>query len=220
MALIAVGILAAVLRLWNVSYPNTRIFDEYYYSKSACIFLGYSNHRCDVNSEDERYWRRERNDTGAWVHPPLGKWAIAGGELAFGTDSFGWRVSAVVFGTASVVLLAGIAQLLFGSPLWTFTAGLLLATEGLNFVQSRVAMLDIFVTTWIVAGFLFLLLDRRWIDRRTPYPPEEPTGSREQETPADPDASRNGTRMQRPPRRSLRWRPSARSQRPRLRRPP
>jgi dolichyl-phosphate-mannose--protein O-mannosyl transferase len=172
-ALVAVGALAALLRLSHVTYPETRIFDEYYYSKSGCIYLGYSNQRCDINSSDERYWRRERNDTGAWVHPPLGKWAIALGELAFGTDSFGWRFSSVVFGTATVVLLAGIAQLLFGRPSWTFTAGLLLATEHLSFVQSRVAMLDVFVTTWIVAGFLLLLLDRRWIHRRT-FPRGEP----------------------------------------------
>ena len=165
-ALVAVGLLALGLRLWHVTYPQTRIFDEYYYSKSGCIYLGYPDERCDVNSSDERYWRRERNDTGAWVHPPLGKWAIALGELVFGTDSFGWRFASVVFGTASVVMLAGIAQLLFGRPIWTFTAGLLLATEHLSFVQSRVAMLDIFVTTWIVAGFLLLILDRRWIERR------------------------------------------------------
>jgi len=179
-ALLVVGLLAGGLRLWHVTYPETRIFDEYYYPKSACIFLGYSNERCDINSSDERYWRGERGDTGAWVHPPLGKWAIALGELAFGTDSFGWRFSGVVFGTASVVLLAGIVQLLFRKPIWTFTAGLLLATESLNFVQSRTSMLDIFVTAWIVAGFLLLLLDRRWIDRRTPYPEDmEVVGSTE-----------------------------------------
>ena len=166
-ALVAVGILAATLRLTHVTYPEQRIFDEYYYSKSACIFLGYSNRRCDINSEDERYWRRERGDVGSWVHPPLGKWAIALGELAFGPDSFGWRFSAVIFGTAGVVMLAAIAQLLFRRPIWTFTAGLLLATENLHFVQSRVAMLDVFVTTWIVAGFLLLVVDRHWIDRRT-----------------------------------------------------
>ncbi len=166
-ALVAVGILAAVLRFTHVTYPEQRIFDEYYYSKSACIFLGYSNDRCDVNSDDERYWRRERGDVGAWVHPPLGKWSIAVGELIFGTESFGWRFSSVVFGTASVVMLAAIAQLLLRKPIWTFTAGLLLATESLNFVQSRTSMLDIFVTAWIVAGLLLLVLDRRWIDRRT-----------------------------------------------------
>lgn len=169
-ALVAVGIVAGLVRFSHLGYPQRRIFDEYYYSKSACIFLGYSNERCDINSHDERYWRRERGDTGAWVHPPLGKWAIAAGEAAFGVNPFGWRVAAAVAGTLGVVLLAAMAQLLFGRPVWTFTAGLLLATEGLHVVQSRVAMLDIFVTTWMVAGFCSLLLDRRWIRRRTPPP--------------------------------------------------
>ncbi len=175
-ALLAVGIIAGLARSPHLGYPQRRIFDEYYYSKSACIFLGYPNERCDINSGDERYWRRERGDTGAWVHPPLGKWAIALGELAFGVDPFGWRVPAAVAGTLSVVLLAGIAQLLLGRPIWTFVAGLLLATESMHVVQSRVAMLDIFVTTWMVAGFLLLLLDRRWILRRAP-PPPDPDGA-------------------------------------------
>ena len=167
-AILVVGAIAGVLRFAHLGFPERRIFDEFYYSKSACIFLGYSDGRCDVNSDDERYWRENRDDTGAWVHPPLGKWMIAAGELAFGTESFGWRVSGAVVGTASVMLLAGIVQLLFGSPVWTFTGGLLLAVENLNFVQSRTSMLDIFVTFWIVLGFLFVLLDRRWIERRTP----------------------------------------------------
>jgi dolichyl-phosphate-mannose-protein mannosyltransferase len=169
-AIVAVGLIAGVLRFTHLGFPERRIFDEYYYPKSACIFLGYSDARCDINSSAERYWRTARDDTGAWVHPPLGKWMIAAGELAYGTDSFGWRVSSAVTGTLSVVALAMIAQLLFGAPVWTFVAGLLLATENLNFVQSRTSMLDIFVTFWIVVGFLLLLLDRRWIDRRTPGP--------------------------------------------------
>jgi dolichyl-phosphate-mannose--protein O-mannosyl transferase len=166
-AILAVGAIAGVLRFTHLGYPQQRIFDEYYYSKSACIFLGYPDDRCDVNSSDERYWRENRNDTGAWVHPPLGKWMIAVGELAVGTDSYGWRVSSAVTGTVTVMLLAAIVQLLFASPVWTFTGGLLLAVESLNFVQSRAAMLDIFVTFWIVLGFALLLLDRRWIERRT-----------------------------------------------------
>jgi hypothetical protein len=169
-AILAVGLIAGVLRFTNLDYPQRRMFDEYYYPKSACIFLGYSNERCDIN-RNERLWREQVNDTGAWVHPPLGKWAIALGELAAGTDSYGWRVSSAVAGTATVMLLAVIVQLLFASPIWTFTGGVLLATESLHFVQSRVAMLDIFVTFWIVLGFVFLLLDRRWIQRRMPEPP-------------------------------------------------
>ena len=169
-AILAVGVIAGVLRFAHLGYPQQRIFDEYYYSKSACIYLGYSDHRCAITTDDERYWRENRDDTGAWVHPPLGKWMIAVGELAIGTDSYGWRISSAVTGTATVVLLAVIVQLLFASPIWTFVGGLLLAVESLNFVQSRTAMLDIFVTFWIVLAFVLLLLDRRWIERRTPEP--------------------------------------------------
>jgi dolichyl-phosphate-mannose--protein O-mannosyl transferase len=166
-AIVAVTVIAAGVRFVHLSYPDTRIFDEIYYSKSGCIFLGYSNERCDIDSADEKYWRREQNDVGDWVHPPLGKWTIALGELAFGTESFGWRVSAAVTGTLTVAALALIVQLLFGSALWTFVGGLLLATENLHVVQSRTSMLDVFVAFWVVVAFLFVVLDRRWIERRT-----------------------------------------------------
>jgi dolichyl-phosphate-mannose--protein O-mannosyl transferase len=169
-AVLAVGLIAGYLRFVHLAYPEHRVFDEYYYTKSACILLGYSNQRCDINSADERFWRDNEWDTGAWVHPPLGKWMIAVGELAFGTESMGWRAGAAVTGTATVMLLAVIIQLLWASPLWTFTGGLLLATEGLNLVQSRTGTLDIFVAFWVVSVFVFLLLDRRWIERRTPPP--------------------------------------------------
>lgn len=171
LALVAVGAIAGVLRFNELSFPQRRVFDEYYYPKSACIFLGYSNERCDINSSDERFWREDKLDTGAWVHPPLGKWTIAAGELLFGTDPFGWRFSSALFGTATVVLLALIAQLLFASALWTFVTGLLLAVENLSFVQSRIATLDVFVAFWVVLGFLFVLMDRRWIEKRDPPPP-------------------------------------------------
>jgi dolichyl-phosphate-mannose--protein O-mannosyl transferase len=167
-AILAVGLIAGYLRFMHVAYPEHRVFDEYYYTKSACILLDYSNERCDINSADERFWRDNEWDTGAWVHPPLGKWLIAGGEAVFGTESLGWRAGAAVTGTATVMLLAVIVQLLFASPIWTFVGGLLLATESLNLVQSRTGTLDIFVAFWVVLVFVFMVLDRRWIERRTP----------------------------------------------------
>ncbi len=163
-ALAAVALVAAVPRFWNLGTPPGRIFDEVYYSKSGCLFVGFSPRQCGIRTDDERYWVRTRGDTGAWVHPPLGKWAIGLGELAFGPDAFGWRVAAAVFGTLSVVVTAGVAQLLWGSALWTFTAGLLLATEHLSFVHSRMAMLDVFVAFWMGLAFLLLLLDRRSLE--------------------------------------------------------
>ena len=176
LAILAVGLLAGGLRFNELAFPQRRIFDEYYYPKSACILLGYSDARCDINSANERFWREDKLDTGAWVHPPVGKWMIAIGEVIFGPESpFGWRFSSAFFGTATVMLLAVIAQLLFGSALWTFVVGLLLAVENLSFVQSRTATLDVFVAFWVVAGFAFLLLDRRWIERRSDPPDPDPS---------------------------------------------
>ena len=84
----------------------------------------------------------------SWVHPPLGKLLIAAGESVFGATiegpnetPFGWRFSSVVAGTLSVVLIAMLAWILTRSVVWTGVAGLLLATENLHFVQSRMSML-------------------------------------------------------------------------------
>src|SRR5207237_1964980 len=98
----------------------------------------------------------------------LGKWEIALGIKAFGMRPFGWRVTTAIAGTLVVVLTAAIAQLLFGSPLWTFVTGLLLGVESLNVVMSRTALLDAHLELWVVVGFLALVLDRRWMERSAP----------------------------------------------------
>ncbi len=58
-----------------------------------------------------------------------------------------------------------LALRMWGSPGWAAFAALLLAFDGLHIVQSRMAMLDIFLSTFIVAGFLFLVLDRERLGR-------------------------------------------------------
>ncbi|HXF73564.1 MAG TPA: phospholipid carrier-dependent glycosyltransferase [Actinomycetota bacterium] len=176
-ALVAVALIAGIPRSWDLGSPRARVFDEVYYSKAGCLFVGYPPRTCGIETEDERYWVRTKGDVGSWVHPPLGKWAIGLGELAFGVDAFGWRVSAAVAGTLTAVLTAAAALLLFGSGRWAFVAGLLLATENLSFVQSRTAMLDVFVALWTALAFVLLLLDRRWILRRTPLAEDLPPGA-------------------------------------------
>ncbi|HEY2803949.1 MAG TPA: phospholipid carrier-dependent glycosyltransferase [Actinomycetota bacterium] len=172
-AVIAVTAIAGGLRLYHLSTPAERIFDEHFYSKDGCMYAGYSPPECGIHGDTEKYWVGIWGES-SWEHPQLGKWAVALGVMAFGNTPFGWRFPAAVAGTAGVALTAIIAQLLFRKPLWTFVAGLLLAVEGLDFVQSRTAMLDIFLTFWILLAFLFLLLDRRWIERRTGPPPSVP----------------------------------------------
>jgi dolichyl-phosphate-mannose-protein mannosyltransferase len=155
--ILAATALAGGLRFWHLSSPHDYVFDEVYYAKDACLDAGYPFRECGLESDAEQTFG---------VHPPLGREILSVGVNLFGNRPFGWRVASAVFGTLSVLLTAILAYLLFGGG-WGGVAGLLLATEALNFVQSRLAMLDILLTTFVVAGFLFLVLDRRWADRRT-----------------------------------------------------
>jgi dolichyl-phosphate-mannose-protein mannosyltransferase len=155
----AVTALAGGLRFYHLSTPNDHVFDEVYYAKDGCFDAGIPYRECGLDAP------REQTFT---AHPPLGRWIIAGGVTLFGNRAFGWRAASAAFGTLSVLLVSILALRLFGNALWAGAAGLLLATESLNFVQSRISMLDIFLTAFVVAGFLFLVLDRRWIERRTP----------------------------------------------------
>jgi dolichyl-phosphate-mannose--protein O-mannosyl transferase len=174
---LAVTAFAGGLRFYQVSYPKQFVFDEVYYAKDGCYDAGIPFRDCQLTAPGEQT---------VTVHPPLGRWIIAAGIKVTGgkpadfhcapdsddglatCNPFPFRVASAAFGTLSVALLTILAYLLFSSSLWAFVAGLLLATENLNFVQSRMSMLDIFVATFVVAGFLFLVLDRRWMERRTP----------------------------------------------------
>jgi dolichyl-phosphate-mannose--protein O-mannosyl transferase len=166
MVIAAVTLFAGGLRFYHLSSPHAYVFDEVYYAKDGCYDAGFPYKDCKLDRPGEQT---------VTVHPPLGRWIIAGGEAAFGNRPFGWRFSSAVAGTLSVTLLAILAYVLFQSVLWAGVAGLLLAAENLNLVQSRISMLDIFVALFVVAGLLFLVLDRRWIDRRTAAPPDEQT---------------------------------------------
>jgi dolichyl-phosphate-mannose--protein O-mannosyl transferase len=159
--LVGVTAIAAGVRFYHLSRPSSYVFDEVYYAKDGCFDAGMPYKECELEAPREQT---------VGVHPPLGRELIALGIDAYGNRPFGWRVAPALAGTVSVTLLALLAYLVLDSVLWGGVAGLLLATENLNFVQSRMSMLDIFIATFVVAGFLFVVLDRRWIERRTPEP--------------------------------------------------
>jgi dolichyl-phosphate-mannose--protein O-mannosyl transferase len=59
---------------------------------------------------------------------------------------------------------------LWGSVGWATLAAFLLATDGLHVVHSRIAMLDVFLTTFVTAGVYFLIRDLRRMRGERPPP--------------------------------------------------
>lgn len=157
---LVLALLALGIRMWGIGSPARPYWDEQHYVYDANAYLG-GGFGLEVGTPPAV----RIEDEGTWVHPPLGKWAIALlGVGPLGLNPVGWRVPSVVFGVAGVLLLYLLALQLWGSVWWAGLAGLLLALDGLHIVQSRLAMLDVFVTTFITAGILFLVLDRHRMD--------------------------------------------------------
>jgi dolichyl-phosphate-mannose-protein mannosyltransferase len=168
---IGVALLAFVLRVWNVGYPNKFVFDETYYGKDAWSLLQHGYVQDFTDKANASVVRGDLDGilTGepSWiVHPDGGKWVIALGEWLFGFDSFGWRISAVVVGALSVLVLARLVRRLTGSTVVGCLAGLLLTLDGMHFVMSRLALLDVFLAFWILCGVACLVADRDWIRDR------------------------------------------------------
>ena len=63
------------------------------------------------------------------VHPPVGKWLIAGGEYLFGYSGLGWRFSSAVLGTLLVLLVVRIVRRMTRSTLVGGIAGVLLIAD-------------------------------------------------------------------------------------------
>lgn len=164
---VAVTLLAAVLRLWNLGAPHTLVFDETFYVKDSWTIwnLGYEGSWPD--KADPRFAAGQTgifsHDPSFVAHPPLGKWLIALGMAATGpANSFGWRVSTAIAGTIAVLLVFLIARMMFRSTMLATIAGFLFAIDGHAIVMSRVALLDGFVMLFGLLAFFCILLDRRW----------------------------------------------------------
>jgi dolichyl-phosphate-mannose-protein mannosyltransferase len=152
-ALTLATVAAAVVRLIGLGSPAGFVFDEIFYARNACRFV-IDTAQCGIN------------DLVSGAHPPLGNWLIGIGIRLFGYDEFGWRITSAVAGVLGVALLYLLVRRLLAGrvPAGAATVGAtaaaaLLAVDFLHLVQSRVAMLDSFVTMFVIATVLFAVLD-------------------------------------------------------------
>jgi dolichyl-phosphate-mannose-protein mannosyltransferase len=174
-ATIGISLVALFLRLWKLGTPHTFEFDETYYAKDAWSLwhFGYARDYIDNDGGIANKHILAGQTTGLWkpdasmvVHPEVGKWLIGLGEKLFGFTPLGWRVVPAVVGTLLVLVMIRFARRLTGSTLLGCIAGVLLAFDGLEFVLSRLALLDIFVAFFLVCAVHCLVLDRDWYRAR------------------------------------------------------
>ena len=163
-------IAAALLRFWHLAHPHELIFDETYYVKDAYSLWHFGYEREWGDDVDEAFAAGQAQpgpEASYVVHPPAGKWLIGAGMALFGYDNaFGWRFTAALAGTLSVLITFILAAKLFRSLFLASVAGLLLTIEGHHIVMSRSALLDIFLMLFVLAAFCALVADRTWGRRR------------------------------------------------------
>lgn len=125
------------MRIFNLGTPKGLVFDEIYYVDGARDYL---KNGVELSKGAPEFV----------VHPPVGKWLIAAGIKIFGDNEFGWRIAVAIAGTLTVYLTARIALRIFHETKWATLTALLVALDGLNLVMSRTALLDIFLTLFIL----------------------------------------------------------------------
>ncbi|MCX7521779.1 phospholipid carrier-dependent glycosyltransferase [Microbacterium sp. STN6] len=168
---LAVTLLAAVLRLWDLGNPHALVFDETFYVKDSYTLLHFGYEASWPDKADTSF---NAGNTDIFssapefvAHPPFGKWIIALGLAVFGaSDSVGWRISTALVGILAVLVVTLVARRLFRSTLVATIAGFLMAVDGHAIVMSRVALLDNSVMFLALLAFWAILADRTWFTRR------------------------------------------------------
>lgn len=134
--ILVLSLFSLALRLYHLSNIKDLIFDEVYFVDFAKKYLSHT----------------EFFD----IHPPLGKLIIALGIKIFGDTQFGWRIMSAIFGTALIPLVYLTAKELGGKTVGLLTV-LIISFDGMLLVYSRLGLLDILLSFFIILSFYFFL---------------------------------------------------------------
>lgn len=130
---LAIAAAFMALALFRLGTPSTIYFDEVHYLKAARRLLELT----PANRE----------------HPMFAKEVLAASIWLFGDTAFFWRLPSLLFGTLGLYAFGRIVWLASGRRVATIAAMVLLSTNFMWFVQSRIAMLDMTSAGIGMAGF-------------------------------------------------------------------
>ena len=101
------------------------------------------------------------------------KLVVAGGDgaslIETGRHALAWRLPGVLFGAILAFFLVLLARRLFAAPIVAYFVGAATVVDGSMFAQARIGMNDIYVATFIVAAWYFIVAAHRprrraWMD--------------------------------------------------------
>lgn len=125
---VAIFLIAHLVLLIGVTTPEKFVFDEVHYVPAARQMLEPVLPNPVLNP----------------MHPPLAKELIAASIAVFGDNALGWRYPATLFGALAIVAIYLCGLALFSAQAPAVAAALIAFCNQMVFVQSRIAMLDIF----------------------------------------------------------------------------
>ena len=121
------------------SYLSGAMFDEIYFARTA-----YQNIIGEAPFE--------------YTHPPLGKLLMAIGILTFGLNTIGWRIVPFIFGIAFIPIMYIFGKRMFKNRFGAFASAFLISFDSMHFVLSRIGLIDIILSTFIVLMFYFFFI--------------------------------------------------------------
>ncbi|WP_322879515.1 phospholipid carrier-dependent glycosyltransferase [Pseudocalidococcus azoricus] len=138
LGLVGVWLFALVTRFWGLTRFNTLVFDEIYFARFG------RNYLAGLPFFD--------------AHPPLGKYLIALGIYLSGHfDPWGYRWLNAFTGALIPLLVAGLAACLWRKPLFIFLAAFLTSLDGLLLVESRYALINMYLLFFGLVGQILWL---------------------------------------------------------------
>lgn len=120
-----------------ISYLNSTYFDEIYFARTAYEHL----HDLPVYEN---------------THPPLGKLIMAIPVIFMGMTTFAYRLMGNLAGICMIPAMYVLAKMLFKDTKWGVLAAIIMAADGMHFVQSRLGTADGFLVLFVILEYLFM----------------------------------------------------------------
>jgi len=141
-----------ILRLIRLDYPQNYVFDEVYHAFTAKEYL-------KGNKAAWEWWTTPPKGVAfEWTHPPLAKEIMSSFMFVLRTqDSWAYRLPGVLLGTLSIYLVYLLAIKLLKNRNMALISAFAFSIDGLNFVQSRTGMNDIYYVAFVLLSLLFFL---------------------------------------------------------------